>query len=188
MIWIIIIVVIACGIVYFNYFSTMRDSNSVDKNEEVKNHEEVYPPKEGFGSVDKNEEVKNHGEARPPEEGFGSVDKYGGLKNKYAVFISKILKRNSFYSLHERNLNYVEITNIGILFTLKEINKELIVTWYWESFTTGKTYEIKWSFGENEDPEKMYRQVDKDIKIQNMIDSGMTRLEAVNYYKNTYES
>lgn len=144
MIWIIItIIVVVCGIIYFNYI-TVRD--------------------------------------------FGSVDKYGGLKNKYAVFISKILERNPFYSLHEKNLNYVEITNTGMLFILREINKKLRVTWHWKSFTTGKTYEIKWSFGENEDPKKMYRQVDKDMKIQNMIDSGMTKQEAVNYYKNTYES
>lgn len=115
MIWIIItIIVVVCGIIYFNYI-TVRD--------------------------------------------FGSVDKYGGLKNKYAVFISKILERNPFYSLHEKNLNYVEITNTGMLFILREINKKLRVTWHWKSFTTGKTYEIKWSFGENEDPEKMYRQV-----------------------------
>lgn len=119
---------------------------------------------------------------------FGSVDKYGGLKNKYAVFISKILERNPFYSLHEKNLNYVEITNTGMLFILREINKKLRVTWHWKSFTTGKSYKIKWSFGENEDPEKMYQQVDKDMKIQNMIDSGMTKQEAVNYYKNTYKS
>ena len=119
---------------------------------------------------------------------FGSVDKYGGLKNKYAVFIGKILERNSFYSLHERNLNYVEITNTGMLFILREINKKLRVTWHWKSFTTGRTYKIKWSFGENEDPEKMYQQVSKDMRIQNMIDNGMTKEEAVNYCKNAYKN
>jgi hypothetical protein len=113
---------------------------------------------------------------------FGSVNKYGGLKNKYAVFIGKILDRNAFYRLHEKNINYVVLTNTGMFFILREINKKLKVTWHWESFSTGKIYEVKWSFGENEDQEKMYQQVDKDMKIQNMKDNEAMIKEAVDSF------
>ena len=112
-----------------------------------------------------------------------NVEKFGGLRNKYGVFIDKIMARNSFYQLHEINSNNIELTNTGMKFRLIEIDKKLQVTWAWNSFGTGKTYNIQWNFDENENQNKMYETLNKDMAIQTFIDDGMTKPQAEDWLK-----
>lgn len=107
-----------------------------------------------------------------------NVEKYGGLKIKYSTLINLIMSRNPLYQISELNINNVAITNTGIVFKLIELDKKLQITWQWNSFITGRTYKLQWKFDENEDQDKMYQIINKDISIQNFIDDGMTKLEA----------
>lgn len=112
-----------------------------------------------------------------------NVIKAGGLKNKYKIFINRIISRNSFYQLNEINPNNLELLNTGMKFKLIEIDKKLQITWFWNSFSSGKTHKLLWKFDENENQDKIYETVDRDIAIQNFIDDGMTKPQAEDWFK-----
>lgn len=115
-----------------------------------------------------------------------NVKKYGGLKNKYRLLINNIMSRNSFYQVQEINANNVRITNTGMVFRLIEMDKKLQVVWNWESFTTGQVHKLVWNFDENENQDKMYETIDRDMKIQNFVDDGMTKQQATDWLKISY--
>lgn len=117
---------------------------------------------------------------------IANVQKYGGLKKKYSVLINHIMSRNSFYQLQELNINNVAITNTGMVFKLIEIDKKLLITWHWNSFSTGQSYKLKWNFDEFTDQDEMYAMVRKGMTIQTCIDNGMTRSQAEEYYNTNY--
>jgi len=62
------------------------------------------------------------------------------LKEKYPVLINHILNRNSYYQMREIDANNVKLICTGITFTLTEVNRNLQITYVWDSFSTGKTY------------------------------------------------
>ena len=100
------------------------------------------------------------------------------LKEKYPVLINHILNRNSDYQMREIDANNVKLICTGITFTLTEVNRNLQITYVWDSFSTGKTYRHQWRFNENKDQNEMYEEIDKEIGIQSMMDSGFTREQA----------
>ncbi|WP_297970359.1 hypothetical protein [uncultured Capnocytophaga sp.] len=100
------------------------------------------------------------------------------IRNKYSVLINHILNRNSYYQMREIDANNVKLICTGITFTLTEVNRNLQITYVWDSFSTGKTYRHQWRFNENKDQNEMYEEIDKEIGIQSMIDSGFTREQA----------
>lgn len=111
-----------------------------------------------------------------------NVEKYGGLKNKYKTLIDLIMSRNSFYQLNEINSNNIELTNTGMKFKLIEMDKKLQITWVWNSFGSGQNHKLLWKFDENEDQKKMYEKLNKDMAVQNLIDDGMTKQQAEDFY------
>lgn len=112
-----------------------------------------------------------------------NVNKFGGLKNKYKILIDQIMSRNSFYQLNEINANNVELTNTGMKFKLIEMDKKIQITWFWNSFSSGQTHKLIWKFDENENQNKMYEILDREIAIQNFIDDGMTKSQAEDWFK-----
>lgn len=112
-----------------------------------------------------------------------NVDKYGGLKNKYKTLIDLIMSRNSRYQLNEINSNNLELTNTGMIFKLKEMDKKLQITWVWNSFGSGQNHKLQWKFDENEDQVKMYERLHIDMAIQNLIDDGMTKQQAEDFFE-----
>ena len=100
------------------------------------------------------------------------------LKEKYPVLINHILNRNSYYQMKEIDANNVKLICTGITFTLTEVNRNLQITYVWDSFSTGKTYRHQWRFNEKKDQNEMYEEIDKEIGIQSMMDSGFTREQA----------
>lgn len=111
-----------------------------------------------------------------------NVNKYGGLRNKYKTLIDQIMARNSFYQLNEINANNIELTNTGMKFKLIEMDKKLQISWIWNSFGTGQTHKLLWKFDENENQIKMYQKLEKDMALQNLIDDGMTKQQAEDFY------
>lgn len=107
-----------------------------------------------------------------------NVNKYGGLVIKYKTLIDYIMSRNAYYQLNEINSNNIELTNTGMKFKLIELDKKLQITWFWNSFSSGKTHKLKWNFDEFESQNKMYQQIDFDINLQSLIDEGMTSEQA----------
>ena len=114
-----------------------------------------------------------------------NVNKYGGLINKYNILIKHIMSRNSFYQLKEINSNNIELLNTGMKFKLIELDKKIQISWLWNSFVTGKTYKLKWSFDEFQNQDEMYAILNKDIAIQNLIDDGMSKQQAEEWLKIT---
>lgn len=112
-----------------------------------------------------------------------NVEKHGGLRKKYSVLIDRIMARNSFYQLQELNSNNIEMTTTGMKFKLIELDKKLQVTWSWNSFSSGKNHRLQWYFAEDENQDKMYEKLNKDIAIQNLIDDGMTKPQAEDLLK-----
>lgn len=112
-----------------------------------------------------------------------NVNKYGGLRNKYKILIDRIMARNAYYRMNEINSNNIVLTNTGMSFKLIEMDKKLQITWIWNSFGSGRTHKLLWKFDENEDQEKMYEKINSDISIQNLIDDGMTKQQAEDFYK-----
>ena len=117
-----------------------------------------------------------------------NVNKFGGLKNKYKILIEHIMSRNSFYKLNEINSNNIELTNTGMRFKLIELDKKLQITWHWDSFVSGKSHTVQWLFDEFENQDEMYKKLDNDMKIQNLIDEGMTKLQAQDFLQITLAS
>ena len=117
-----------------------------------------------------------------------NVQKHGGLINKYSILINLIMSRNSYYQLKEININNIEITNTGMMFKLIEIDKQLQVTWHWSSFTTGKNHKLQWHFKEFANQEDMYLKIKKGMTVQNLIDDGINKQEAEQWYKVNYEN
>ncbi len=111
-----------------------------------------------------------------------NVSKHGGLKNKYKTLIDLIMSRNPFYQLNEINANNLELTNTGIKFSFIEVDKKLIITWIWNSFTSGQTHQLLWKFDVYEDQIKMYERIDRDMGVQNFIDDGMTKEQAEDFF------
>jgi hypothetical protein len=111
-----------------------------------------------------------------------NVEKYGGLKYKYKTLIDLIMSRNSFYQLREINTNNIELTNTGMTFKLIEMDKKLQITWTWNSFGSGQNHKLLWKFDENEDQTKMYQKLDKDMAVQNLVDDGMNKQQAEDFY------
>ncbi len=109
---------------------------------------------------------------------IANVKKYGGLRNKYATLINKIMSRNSQYRLEEKNSNNILLTNTGMVFRLIEIDKKLQVTWNWHAFGSNKVYKLQWNFNEFQNQDEMYAIIDKDVTVQNFIDDGMTKQQA----------
>ncbi|MGG5505095.1 hypothetical protein ACPDHQ_16920 [Myroides odoratimimus] len=105
-----------------------------------------------------------------------------GVKNKYQILINLIMSRNSFYQLKEMSINNIEITNTGMVFKLIEIDKKLQITWHWNSFGSGRKYKLQWYFGENENQDKMYEEINKGLTIQTFIDNGMTMQQAKDWF------
>ena len=92
------------------------------------------------------------------------------------------MARNSFYKLNEINSNNIALTNTGMTFKLIEMDKKLQIVWVWNSFGSGKNHKLVWKFDENEDQTKMYQKMDEDMAIQNLIDDGMTKQQAEDFY------
>ncbi|QIG89907.1 hypothetical protein G6R40_09645 [Chryseobacterium sp. POL2] len=101
----------------------------------------------------------------------------------YKDLIAHIMKRNPLYKLRELNLNEVEITNTGMSFSLRKINDVLKITWYWDSFSSGKNHVVEWQFHESENQDLMYQKISNDMTIQNLIDEGMTKIQAIEWVK-----
>ncbi|MFM2268049.1 MAG: hypothetical protein RL757_1490 [Bacteroidota bacterium] len=116
-------------------------------------------------------------------EDIKNVNKYGGLQKKYSILIGKIMDRNPYYQLEIKNSNNVRLTNTGMAFRLIELDKKLQVTWNWHRFSSGKMYKLQWYFYEYENQDKMYEVLDRDVAIQGFIDSGMTKLQAEEWFK-----
>ena len=117
-----------------------------------------------------------------------NVNKSGGLKNKYKILIEHIMSRNSFYKLNEINSNNIVLTNTGMRFKLIELDKKLQITWHWDSFVSGKSHTVQWLFDEFENQDEMYKKLDNDMKIENLIDEGMTKLQAQDFLQITLAS
>jgi hypothetical protein len=70
-----------------------------------------------------------------------------------------------------------------MIFKLKEMDKKLQITWVWNSFGSGQNHKLQWKFDENEDQVKMYERLHIDMAIQNLIDDGMTKQQAEDFFE-----
>lgn len=105
------------------------------------------------------------------------------VKDKYSTLIGHIMNRNAYYQMKEVEDSKVILTCTGVTFSLIQVSDRLQVNWIWNSFSTGKTYKHQWYFKGNRNQDEMYKEIDKEIRIQSTMDNGFTRIQAEEYLK-----